>query len=79
MNEKQSSNPKLIRSFWPLVIIFTIAALFAGLILGAAYSNELQDEIASFQFAKHSSEATKESKLQTTSTPKTIFKTPVKK
>lgn len=53
MPEKQNENSKHYRSFWPLVIIFTISALVGGVIIGVAYSNMLKDEISSFEFKIH--------------------------
>ncbi len=52
-NNKNDQNPKHIRSFWALVGIFTFAALLGGIILGVAYSNILQDDIASMSFRVH--------------------------
>ena len=40
-------------SFWPLVIIFTVGALLAGVIIGVSYSNELQDELSAISFMPH--------------------------
>lgn len=48
-NSKQKGS-KHMRPFWPLMIVFVLAALLGGIILGVAYSNQLQDEIFSLSF-----------------------------
>jgi hypothetical protein len=50
-NNPQQS--KHMRSFWPLIIIFTVAALLGGVIIGVSYSNELQDELSALTFMPH--------------------------
>jgi uncharacterized membrane protein YfcA len=48
-----TQNSKHMRPFWPLVIIFILAALVGGIILGVAYGNQLQEEISSIGFMPH--------------------------
>lgn len=50
---EQKQNPNKIKSFWPLVLIFVLAALVGGVIIGVAYGNILQDEISSYSFKVH--------------------------
>lgn len=44
------SNPKQVKSFWGIVIVFVVGMVAGGVILMVAFNNQLQDEINSVNF-----------------------------
>ncbi len=44
------SNPKHIKSFWGIVIIFVVGMVAGGVIAMVAFNNQLQDDINSMTF-----------------------------
>lgn len=41
---------KKFKAFWPIVIIFIIAAVAAGLVINSSYNSVIQDELNSLIF-----------------------------
>lgn len=48
-----TSGKHYYRSFWPLLVVCVFAALVAGVILGKAYGNQLQDNLNSMSPVGH--------------------------
>lgn len=47
------SNPKHIKSFWAIVIIFVVGMIAGGVISIVAFNNRIQDDIYSMSFLRH--------------------------
>lgn len=49
----ENTQPKHMKSFWPLTIIFFLAVIAAGLIFWYTYHTSLQEDVDSLQTAPH--------------------------
>ncbi|MFA5991716.1 MAG: hypothetical protein WC794_05745 [Candidatus Doudnabacteria bacterium] len=66
------SNPKHIKSFWGIVIIFVVGMVAGGIIAMTAFNNQLQDDINSMTFFGHrESKTVKKSTTEQTKAPTT--------
>ncbi|MEK7161392.1 MAG: hypothetical protein AAB729_01735 [Patescibacteria group bacterium] len=71
------SNPKNIKNFWGIVIIFVVGMVAGGIISIVAFNNQLQDDINSMTFFGH--RETKTVNKATTEQTKTPTSTKVAK
>ncbi len=71
------TNPKHIKSFWGIVIIFVVGMVAGGIISMVAFNNQLQDDISSMTFLGQ--RGTKTVKKAVTEQPKTPTTTKVAK
>jgi hypothetical protein len=49
-NVSVPTHKKKFKAFWPIVIIFIIAAVAAGLVINSSYNSVIQDELNSLIF-----------------------------